>query len=281
MTGRVRARFSKLGKVRFTSHRDVARIWERALRRAGVAVAYTEGFSPRPKLSFGLALSTGYESLGEYLDISLRDPVAAAGVDPGPGEGRDAPRPDRPDHHTGPATGSGPAVLPASLSAALPAGIEVQAVVPLPAGAPSLQQAVTSCTWHLEISGIEPTLAPQVVEEALGAPELVVTRERKGRTVSEDVRPAIVALRVLDRPPPGAGRLGVDHRPRGVRLEAELATQPRSLRPAELVTALDPAATATRVVRIHQWTQVGGARQEVIPLEPAATPTRTREARAS
>ncbi len=48
MTQRVRLRFAKLGKVRFTSHRDVARIWERALRRAGLPVAYTEGFSPRP-----------------------------------------------------------------------------------------------------------------------------------------------------------------------------------------------------------------------------------------
>ena len=66
---RLRVRFSKFGKVRFTSHRDVARIWERSLRRGDVAVAYTEGFSPRPKLSFGLALSTGYESYGEYLDI--------------------------------------------------------------------------------------------------------------------------------------------------------------------------------------------------------------------
>ena len=53
---KIRIRFSKLGKVRFTSHRDVARIWERALRRAAVPVAYTEGFSPHPKLSFGLAL---------------------------------------------------------------------------------------------------------------------------------------------------------------------------------------------------------------------------------
>ena len=52
---RVRIRFSKLGKVRFTSHRDTARIWERALRRVEAPVAYTEGFSPRPRLSFGLA----------------------------------------------------------------------------------------------------------------------------------------------------------------------------------------------------------------------------------
>src|SRR5689334_18250150 len=68
---KVRIRFSKLGKVRFTSHRDVARMWERALRRAAVPVAYTEGFSPHPKLSFGLALSTGHESLGEYLDVDI------------------------------------------------------------------------------------------------------------------------------------------------------------------------------------------------------------------
>src|SRR5439155_20873998 len=72
---RIRLRFRKLGKIRFTSHRDVARIWERALRRASLPVAYSEGFSPRPKLSFGLALSTGHESLGEYLDIDLAEPV--------------------------------------------------------------------------------------------------------------------------------------------------------------------------------------------------------------
>ena len=57
-----RVRFTKLGKIRFLSHRDLARVWERGLRRTGVRVAYSEGFSPRPRLSFGLALSTGYES---------------------------------------------------------------------------------------------------------------------------------------------------------------------------------------------------------------------------
>src|SRR5881227_1654467 len=81
---KVRIRFSKLGKIRFTSHRDVARIWERALRRAALPVAYTEGFSPHPKLSFGLALSTGHESLGEYLDVDLaggqRQPEAQLGM---------------------------------------------------------------------------------------------------------------------------------------------------------------------------------------------------------
>src|SRR4029453_10313522 len=129
---RVRIRFSKRGKVRFTSHRDVARIWERALRRAAVPIAYTEGFSPRPKLSFGLALSTGHEAEGEYLDVALReapDPLAV----------------ER---------------LPALLGPALPAGIEVQAATALPPGADSLQQAVTSCTWHIEVGDLAPPAPP-------------------------------------------------------------------------------------------------------------------------
>lgn len=261
MNRRLRARFTKTGKVRFVSHRDVARIWERALRRAGVAVAYTEGFSPRPKLSFGLALSTGYESLGEYLDINLRD---GESVDVDGGR------------------------LPTLLSEALPVGMDVQAIVELEPGVPSLQQAVTSCTWHIELSGAGPAAVTRAVEQSLSASELVITRSRKGQEASEDIRPGILDLRVLGPAPSG-----------GTVVETELATQPRGLRPAELVRALDrygfhpgasangagsvsrPAIETGRVVRIHQWTHAGGARQEVIPLLPAATLARTQQARAS
>lgn len=229
MNHKLRVRFSKTGKVRFTSHRDVARIWERALRRAGLPIAYTEGFSPRPKLSFGLALSTGYESFGEYLDISLRGEALQDGANC--------------------------EQLPALLAPVIPVGMEIQAVVPLPAGALSLQQVVTSCSWHIELS--EPATESSVtaaVERVLAAPELVVTRERKGEAVTDDVRPAILRLDVF-----------------GTMVEAELATQPRALRPTELVSALDPTFHAGRVTRMHQWTWADGARQEVIPLMPAAT----------
>jgi radical SAM-linked protein len=243
--GRIRIRFSKQGKVRFTSHRDVARIWERALRRAELPLAYTEGFSPRPKLSFGLALSTGYESLGEYLDVALRqDDVELE-------------------------------QLPTLLDPVLPVGVEVQVAVRLPAGAESLQQAVTSCTWHVELRGSSAADARRAVAQVLDAEELVVRRERKGREVSEDIRPGILAVRVLD-----PSEVHADSG-RGTWLEAELATQPRSLRPAELVGALDPTKIVGTVVRIHQWTQAGGARQEVVPLPSAATLARTPEARAS
>ena len=68
---RLRLRFTKRGKIRFTSHRDTARVWERTVRHAQIPIAYSQGFSPHAKLSFGLALSTGFESDAEYLDIEL------------------------------------------------------------------------------------------------------------------------------------------------------------------------------------------------------------------
>jgi radical SAM-linked protein len=250
---RVRIRFSKHGKVRFTSHRDLARIWERALRRAGVGVAYTEGYSPRPRLSFGLALSTGHESDAEYLDVALRDEPAPSTVEQ----------------------------LPARLAPVLPAGIEVQRAVVLPAGADSLQQAVTSCTWHIEVADVAPPTAAAAVARALAATELALTRERKGKTVTEDVRPAIRELRVIGPVTEVVAPLAPRRSGLGTALVAELATQPRALRPVELVAAIDPSWVVARVTRIHQWTQAGGARCEVVDLSPAATPPPHAEVRAS
>jgi radical SAM-linked protein len=230
---KVRVRFTKQGKIRFLSHRDLARVWERGLRRAGIRVAYSEGFSPRPRLSFGLALSTGYESLGEYLDIDLA-PDAGVGFDD----------------------------LPARVSPHLPPGMEATAAIPLEPGTDSLQQAVTSCDWVLEVVGPTPDQARARVAEAMAAAELPVVVERKGTETEIDARPAILALRVADgdAPQPGVSSL----HPTAV-LHATLATQPRSLRPAELLRALDATWRGGRALRTHQWTLVDGARCEPIP----------------
>jgi radical SAM-linked protein len=156
---RIRFRFAKLGKIRFTSQRDVARMWERALRRAELPLAYTEGFSPRPQLSFGLALPTGCESLAEYVDVAL-DATRAAGIEA--------------------------ASLPALLTPLLPEGIDVEEAVPVEKGPGSLQQLVTSCSWTMRFTGVSKEELRHQVESLLSAPSVPIVRERKGRQVHDD-----------------------------------------------------------------------------------------------
>src|SRR5690554_5367975 len=67
----IRFRFSIGPEVRFLSHLDLLRAMERALRRAGLPAAYSAGFSPRPKMSFGFALPVGVMSVAEYGDFEL------------------------------------------------------------------------------------------------------------------------------------------------------------------------------------------------------------------
>lgn len=232
---RLRVRFSKAGKIRFSSHRDMARCWERALRRAELPVAITEGFSPRPKMHFGLALSTSHESLGEYLDIDLREPEASE-LDLGE--------------------------LPERLTLFLPPGVDVQAVSAIERSEMSLQEAVAVCTWRIEVPDTTPEQLEAEVRTMLNAPALLVTRERKGKTVTDDIRPGIISLRVLGVTPADASESGA-------LLEAELATQPRSVRPSELLAAFDPPRSEGRVCRTHQWIMTDGARRE--PLSVSAT----------
>ena len=71
MVQRVRLRYAKRGRLRFTSHRDFARAFERALRRASVPMAYSAGFTPHPKISYMGAAPTGVASEAEYLEIGL------------------------------------------------------------------------------------------------------------------------------------------------------------------------------------------------------------------
>lgn len=238
---RVRIRFAKEGKVRFTSHRDVARMWERGLRRAGLRVAQTEGFHPRPKLSFGLALSTGHESTAEYLDVELAEPLDGGEV----------------------------LELPARLSPQLPVGVEVVAAAPLEPGSPSLQEAVRSCTWRIEALHLSVDDAQGLVDRVLAAQTLVVARQRKGREVVDDLRPAVLSVSVI-----GPTSTGTE-------LEAELAVHPRSVRPAELLAALDPALVEGRVRRVAQWSWRDGVRGEPLATTAGLYPSSPPPAEAS
>jgi radical SAM-linked protein len=241
---RVRVRFQKLGKIRWTSHRDVARMWERAFRRLELPLAYTSGFSPRPKVSFGLALPTGHESLAEYLDVELAESPAGDAVLTQLGD------------------------LPARLSSALPDGVDAVAATAIAAGTPSLQEVVASCTWQwtaVAASGgpLEAEEMSRRAAELLARTELTVTRLRKGREVTDDIRDAVLDLDVLGPAGPTAGD--------GVRLRADLAAQPRSLRPSEVLAGLGADLEERNTRRTHQWISRDGARSEPLAAPAEAT----------
>jgi radical SAM-linked protein len=242
----LRLRYAKAGKIRFTSQRDVARMWERALRRSRLPVAWSAGFSPHPLLSFGLALPTGAESLGEYLDVRLESAVLPA---------------------------EDLAALPEWLSDLLPEGIEVQCAVALLRSEGSLQQEVTSCSWTMEVLGVSAVELVGRIERMLAAACLPVTRERKGRQVEDDLRPSVLSLELADE---AAGEGPAQELSTAIR--AELATQPRGVRPVELVSGLGADLRLARACRTHQWIEHDGIRREPLPLQGASGGPRAQHA---
>ncbi|HMF82066.1 MAG TPA: TIGR03936 family radical SAM-associated protein [Acidimicrobiia bacterium] len=226
----VRLRFTKRGKVRFISHRDVARAFERAFRVQQLPLAFTQGFVPRPKVSFGLAVSVGHESDAEYLDVQLAEEVSL-----------DA--------------------LAGAVSGALPDGIDVTGAAALADRAPALQESVTGLAYRVTVTGpddarVEPDDLRVAVGDALARPALPVTRTRKGHQATEDLRSIVRTMAVTD-----ADDLGPV-------LDLELSTQPRSARPAEVLSAVGGDLVDRRVLRTKQWIERGGARLE--PLEADA-----------
>lgn len=238
---KVRIRYSKIGKVRFVGNLDVTRLWERALRKASLPVAYSTGFTPRPRLSFGLALPLAAESVAEYVDIEFAQDVPLEG-------------------------------LAARLSNDLPVGFDVLVVAEKLPGEVSLQEDVVACDWELGLTGIAYDDAVRAVEGVVGVASLEFERERKGERRTDDVRPAIESLSV--------GFFGELPKNTGVvMLTARLATIGRGLRPSELVSVVFPGVedvtdTVRTLWRTKQWIERDGARWELLPMPAAvAAPT--------
>lgn len=145
------------------SHRDVARAFERALRRAGVPMAYSHGFSPHPKVSWVGAAPTGAASEAEYVELQVVREVD-------------------------------PEALRTAVDAALPPGLDVVEAVVAAGG--SLPDRIDAGRWRIEIPGVgEAQLAPAVAA-LLAADVIEVERLTKDGRRTMDVRPAVVALRV-------------------------------------------------------------------------------------
>jgi radical SAM-linked protein len=160
---RVRVRYAKRGPLRFTSHRDFARAFERAVRRAGVPIAYSQGFTPHPKISYASAAPTGVASEAEYLEIGLRTPVE-------------------------------PAWLRAALDAALSPGLDVLEVVAADAG--SLADRIDASRWRIELPEVRDDQLAAAVVAFRAATEILVERMTKQGRRRFDVRGAVVHLAV-------------------------------------------------------------------------------------
>ena len=128
-------------------------------------MAYSEGFSPRPRIHYGLALSTGCESHAEYIDLDLATPIQ---IDD----------------------------LGATLSDALPDGVEITGVSEVASNADALQAVVSHCTWEFDVVDSSIESVDRLIAALMAREEVPLTFERKGKSVTENIRPALISASV-------------------------------------------------------------------------------------
>ncbi|MGW9360378.1 TIGR03936 family radical SAM-associated protein, partial [Streptomyces diastaticus] len=161
---RIRLCYTKRGRLRFTSHRDFQRAFERALRRAEVPMAYSAGFTPHPKVSYANAAPTGTGSEAEYLEIGLTAP-------------RD------------------PATLRELLDASMPAGLDITDAVE--ARTSGLADRLQASLWELRLDQVEPDEARAAVAAFEAAETVEVQRRTKNGVRTFDARAAVASLDVV------------------------------------------------------------------------------------
>ena len=157
---RLRIRYAKRGRLRFTSHRDFSRAFERAVFRARLPMAYSSGFNPHPRISYAGAAPTGSASEAEYLEIGLAEVTD-------------------------------PAAVQGALAEALPDGLDVLEVVESPGG--SLADLLEASRWRIELPTTRDEAAA-AVDAFLAAESVMVKRMTKKGLREFDCRAAVVSL---------------------------------------------------------------------------------------
>src|SRR3954451_24026763 len=152
---------TRSGRLRFASHRDLARTLERALLRANIPMAYSQGFSPHPKISYAGAAPTGTASNAEYLALGLA-------------EERD------------------PQNIQQALNSVLPTGMQVAHVGVSPGGA--LAERINASHWQIELRGVPAEWATAAVEAFLAADSAPVQRVMKDGPRTLDTRAPVVSI---------------------------------------------------------------------------------------
>ena len=160
---RVRITFSKQGPLRFIGHLDLHRLWERAMRRAELPIAYSQGFHPQPKISLAAALPLGFSSRGEVLDVRLNEELTVTDIS-------------------------------TRLQESLPPDIKIIDVQSVDERLPALQTQVLSAAYNVHLTeAIDGSELTRRVETLMNSESLL--RERRGK--SYDLRPLIEMLSVI------------------------------------------------------------------------------------
>jgi radical SAM-linked protein len=167
---RLRIRYAKRGRLRFTSHRDFSRAFERAVFRARIPMAYSSGFNPHPRISYAGAAPTGSASEAEYLEIGLAEVID-------------------------------PSRAHADIDEALPDGLDVIEVVASSGG--SIADRLEASWWRLTLDDLGVEEAQRAVDALLATDEVMVERMTKKGIRRFDARAAIVSVTVLE---PGEDR---------------------------------------------------------------------------
>ena len=158
---RLRVRYAKRGRLRFTSHRDFSRAFERAVFRARIPMAYSSGFNPHPRISYAGAAPTGSASEAEYLEIALAQVVD-------------------------------PADVHAALDEALPDGLDVLEVVV--SGGGSLSDRLEASRWQIVLTDVPADEAEAAVAAFRAHEEVTVERMTKKGLRTFNCRAAVVAI---------------------------------------------------------------------------------------
>jgi radical SAM-linked protein len=163
---RLRLVFAKKSRIKYISHLDLALVWERALRRARIPLAYSQGFNPRPKMQFASGLPLGATGVAEILDIVVNEPISPAEV----------------------STRIGPA---------LPAGLQLHSVEQVPLKSPTLQSLLRQAKYRVLVETDLPaeTLIERI-DKLLAADKLIQTRRRRKKEEAFDLRPWLHELRL-------------------------------------------------------------------------------------
>lgn len=161
---RLHVTFGKDGALKYTSNLDLAKVWERTLRRAKLPLLYSQGFNTRPRIQLASALPLGITSECEILDISLKERISLGN-------------------------------FVEAVSVVSPDGLRIYAVVEVPIKSPALQTLVQSADYRIQFDqAIDREFLLDRIDTILSSKNIFITKTRKNRKTAVDLRPMIHAL---------------------------------------------------------------------------------------